>query len=245
MWKRVVLGAFGLSTTLIGGMEGSIGHAGCRLGKCPMVNVRCLESCLSGFSPSPKGWVGEKSGLLLIAGGAGERNEFSFRYSNNDAKNHQRTSASLVGSVMALLAVFDEAGELPAEGTSQANQLIHALIQLQSVMIKSQSPEVQGYLSMALHQDFAQEQEKRSQAFHKRGLTSQVLEALLQFSHTQSPWKQPPLAEEFHRYNLTRSDWEFMDHIYSQALESYRKKGVSLHDAFDRWRAKMPGGRSE
>ena len=44
----------------------------------------------------------------------------------------ERASASMVGTIMTLLATLAEAEVLPPEGTVQANQVIHGLIQLQS-----------------------------------------------------------------------------------------------------------------
>ena len=46
---------------------------------------------------------------------------------------------------MALLAVFDEAQVLPPEGSSEATQLVHALIQAQSAFLKSQNPAVRNF----------------------------------------------------------------------------------------------------
>src|SRR2546426_7281457 len=49
-------------------------------------------------------------------------------------------SRPLVGHVMALLAVFEEAAVLPPETSPEANALIHALIQTQAALIKSTNP---------------------------------------------------------------------------------------------------------
>ena len=56
----------------------------------------------------------------------------------------KRTDSALVGSIMALLATFEAADVLPPEDSSQANQLIHGLIQLQSALVKSQKSRVKG-----------------------------------------------------------------------------------------------------
>jgi C1A family cysteine protease len=50
-----------------------------------------------------------------------------------------RTSSVYIGSVMALLATFEDAGILPPEGTPQANGIIKAVIQFQSAFLKSTS----------------------------------------------------------------------------------------------------------
>src|SRR6266542_948807 len=48
----------------------------------------------------------------------------------------------LVGNVMALLAVFEDADVLPPESSPDANALIHALIQTQAALRKSGNPVV-------------------------------------------------------------------------------------------------------
>ena len=75
----------------------------------------------------------------------------------------ERASSSMIGNIMALLATFDEAAILPPEGTAQANQVIHGLIQLQSALIKSPSSELAAYRMTALaHWSQLQQQESES-----------------------------------------------------------------------------------
>ena len=62
----------------------------------------------------------------------------------------ERASSAMVGTIMTLLATFDEAEILPPEGTTQANQVIHGLIQLQSALMKSSSFELADYRRAAM-----------------------------------------------------------------------------------------------
>jgi hypothetical protein len=156
----------------------------------------------------------------------------------------KRTGSALVGSVMALLATFESANVLPPEGTSQANQLIHGLIQMQAALVKSQSSELSDYFSAAVEQRFEKESTELLQSIHQSGLTSKLLEALVSYNHKIPMWGKPALIKLFQRYNISRPDWELIEKIFGEAEVAYRMKGSSIHDAYELWRAQMPGGRS-
>src|SRR2546422_1233685 len=64
-------------------------------------------------------------------------------------------SRPLVGHIMALLAVFEEADVLPPEASPEANALIHALIQTQAALTKRDRKSTRlnsshGYISYAV-----------------------------------------------------------------------------------------------
>ena len=155
----------------------------------------------------------------------------------------KRTDPALVGSVMALLATFEAANVLPPEGTSQANQLIHGLIQLQSVLVKSQASAWSEYVSAAVDHSFKMESAALWQSIHQSGLTSKVLEALLIYDRKMPMWDQPSIANILQRYNVSRPDWQLIEQIFAQADVAYRTKGSSIHEAYEQWRSQMPGGR--
>lgn len=156
----------------------------------------------------------------------------------------QRTGSVLVGSVMALLATFESADVLPPEGTSQANQLIHGLIQMQSALVKSQSSELSEYFSAAVEQHFEKESAGFLPSIYQSGLTSKFLEALVSYNHIIPMWEKPVLVKIFQRYNISRQDWELIEKIFREADAAYRLKGLSIHEAYEGWRAQMPGDRS-
>jgi hypothetical protein len=155
----------------------------------------------------------------------------------------KRTGPALIGSVMALLATFEAANVLPPEGTSQANQLIHGLIQLQSVLVKSQALEWSEYVSAAVNHRFEMDSAAILRSIHQSGLTSKVLEALLIYDKKMPIWDQPAMAQIFHRYNVSRPDWQLIEQIFAQADTAYRTKGSSIHEAYEQWRSQMPEGR--
>jgi hypothetical protein len=145
---------------------------------------------------------------------------------------------------MALLATFDAANVLPPEGTPPANQLIHGLIQLQSVLVKSQAFEWNEYVSAAIDHRFEMDSAAIVPSIHQSGLTSKVLEALLIYDKKMPIWDQPAIAQIFQRHNVSRPDWQLIEQIFAQADEVYRTKGTSIHEAYEQWRSQMPGGRS-
>lgn len=152
--------------------------------------------------------------------------------------------SALVGSVMALIATFEGANVLPPDGTSQANQLIHGLIQLQSALVKSQSSDLSEYFTAAVEQRFEKEGAGLLHSIYQKGLTSKMLEALVSYDHKMPMWERPALTELFQRYNVSRQDWELIEKIFDEADGVYRMKGSSIHDAYELWRSQMPGGRS-
>ena len=58
----------------------------------------------------------------------------------NQAASAASSAQPLVGHIMALLSVFEQADALPPESSPEANQLIHALIQTQAALTKSTDP---------------------------------------------------------------------------------------------------------
>lgn len=156
----------------------------------------------------------------------------------------ERTHSSRVGSIMALLATLDEAEVLPPEGTSQANQLIHGLIQLQAAFLKSPSPELADYLMAAEKQGKLKDNEREYRSLATAGLTSRTLEALILYDKKHPMWEDPKIVAAVQAFNVTGSDWVLIVNIVSQAETVFRDQGRSIHELYDQWRVKMPGGNS-
>ena len=156
----------------------------------------------------------------------------------------ERTHSSRVASIMALLATLDEAGILPPEGTSQANQLIHGLIQLQAAFLKSNSPELTVYLMAAEKRWKMKHNESEYGTLATRGLTSRVLEALILYDKEHPMREDPKIVAALQAFNVTEADWGLIVDIVSQAETVFRNQGRSIHELYDQWRVKMPGGNS-
>ena len=142
---------------------------------------------------------------------------------------------------MALLATLEGADVLPPEGTGRANQLIHALIQLQSALLKSDSQEFKAYVTHALAGYGGDGEIPLERKLARQGLTSQILEALLQYSSEFPLWEQEEVVNVLKKFNVSREDWAMVDKVYFRAAKVYRDQGSSIHDEYLRWRKHMPG----
>jgi hypothetical protein len=146
---------------------------------------------------------------------------------------------------MALLATLDEAGVLPPEGTAQANQLIHGLIQLQSALMKSSSPELSAYRVAAEQYWMTHHKKGERGAVVSEGLTSRVLGMLVLYDKEHPIWDEPKIVSAVHLYNVTLPDWLLLVEVFIKAETVFREQGRSIHTIYDAWRMKMPGGKSK
>ncbi|GJL49228.1 MAG: hypothetical protein NPIRA01_04550 [Nitrospirales bacterium] len=153
----------------------------------------------------------------------------------------QRTPAAHIGSVMAILGTFNEAGVLPPEHDPEANQLIHTLIQLQSVVLKSQSPAIREWVLNALQVQSGDSAEHAREDLRRTGLTMESLEAFVDYGQTSSPWDRPELSDGFHEYNVRQEHWRLLQKILVTAREQLRARGETLSNVFARQRRRMPG----
>ncbi len=155
-----------------------------------------------------------------------------------------RTPAAHIGSVMALLATFHEAGALPPDSSRQADRLIHALIQSQSMFLKSPDPVVRNFLVSALSEKFSEKKAASlSQAFASQGWTSETLEALVDYSVSRVMGREPRLEKVFREYRVTAADWTLVEQVFAKAREQLLKRGKQVHGVFTAQRASMPGAR--
>lgn len=156
----------------------------------------------------------------------------------------ERASPSMVGTIMALLATFDEAGILPPEGTPQANRVIHGLIQLQSALMKSASPELAAYRMAAETHWTSQHKEIKDGALGGEGLTDRVLAALILYDQEHPMWKDQKIVSAVQAFNVTHADWILIVELFHQANAVFREQGRSIHKVYEAWRMDMPGGKS-
>ena len=150
-----------------------------------------------------------------------------------------RTRFSLVNTAMALLATFDGVDVLPPEGSSQANQIIHAVIQIQSALVKSRNPDLQKFVSEAIQHQVGNDWETMYRGLREKGLSSRILEAILTYSPQPALWETPSLVNAFQEFNVTEGDWRIVEAIFFRTKNVYSKKGSSIHKAYESWRAKM------
>ncbi len=168
----------------------------------------------------------------------------AFARMTTEGVKSERTPAAHIGSIMALLATFHEAGALPPESSREADRLIHGLIQSQSLFLNNRDPVVRDVFISALSDKFgAKKAASLSQAFASQGWTSETLEALVDYSASWSPADTSRLAEAFRGYNLSIIDWTFVRQVFAEARDKLRKQGKQVHAVFASQRASMPGAR--
>ncbi|GJL65450.1 MAG: hypothetical protein NPIRA05_04210 [Nitrospirales bacterium] len=153
----------------------------------------------------------------------------------------QRAPAAHIGSIMAILGTFHEAGVLPPEHDPEANQLIHTLIQLQSVVLKSQSSAVDEWVVSALEGKSGDSAERAREDLRRTGLTMESLEAFVDYGQRSSPWDRPELSDGFHEYNVRQEHWNLLQHILVTAREQLQARGETLASVFTLQRRAMPG----
>lgn len=152
-----------------------------------------------------------------------------------------RASAAQVGSIMALLATFEEARALPPEGSSETDQLVHALIQFQSAFMKSSDPAVRKYFADAMQSYFFDQADEREKLFLSRGWTSEVLEAVLLYEAYPRSWTGSSLDAAFARYNVSQKDFYELREIFNLARRNLLQRRQDIHVVYRAHRKSMPG----
>src|SRR2546428_6318163 len=92
-------------------------------------------------------------------------------------------SRPLVGHIMALLAVFEEADVLPPETSPEANALIHALIQTQAALTKSTNPATRRWFA----DDLRRSEAHQAKPDPNEGITSRTWVAIVTNASTHPP----------------------------------------------------------
>src|SRR5437870_3746108 len=146
------------------------------------------------------------------------------------------SSRPLVGHVMALLAVFEEAAVLPPETSPEANALIHALVQTQAALTKSANPATRRWFADALRRSEAHETEPDP----REGLTSRALEAIVAYAETHPPAAHPDVMAGLQEFNVSPADLELMARVYRQARDRFRSTGRNIHRVYETERRAMP-----
>src|SRR5712691_11126351 len=145
-------------------------------------------------------------------------------------------SRPLVGHVMALLAVFEEAAVLPPETSPEANALTHALIQTQAALTKSTTPATRGWFAEALRRSEAHGAEPDP----REGLTARALEAIVTYAETHPPTARPDVMAGFQEFNVSPADLDLMARVYRQARDRFRSTGRNIHAIYETQRRAMP-----
>lgn len=158
-----------------------------------------------------------------------------------DRQPRSRASAQQVGTVMALLAAFNDAGALPPESSPDAHRLIKALIQFQAAFMKSPSPAVRQLLTDALASTPGAGGTAAADEFRSKGWTSKSLEAVVEYASAGKPWQRSEVVEGFRAYNVGPTDFDLLSETFRTARTRLAAQGQDIHAVYAARRREMPG----
>lgn len=182
--------------------------------------------------------------LYVVAGGptpGGSFSDVNERFVPGAIRTAGRASPQHVGTVMALLATFNDAGVLPPESNPDATRLVRALIQFQSAFMKSTDPAITGLLHEALAQKLGGRADAEVQAFRVNGWTSESLEAVVDYAAGTPVWSRPALTLALRDFNVGERDFAVLAAVFSEARAALASDGRDVHIVYARWRGEMPG----
>ena len=143
---------------------------------------------------------------------------------------------------MAVLAMFQDADVLPPEGTPEANRIIKAVIQFQSVFIKGSDPDVQAFLRQALAAQSGGDAQETLARFRSVGWTSNVLEALGDQWDAATIEQRQKLAPGFRHFNTSLKDFDLLMELVAKTRISLELRGQNMHQVYAQRRREMPDG---
>jgi hypothetical protein len=158
------------------------------------------------------------------------------------APDRAATPSGPVGASMAVLAMLQDADVLPPEGTPEANRVIKAVIQFQSVFLKSGDPVVQAFLSHAFAVQRGSGAHEAASRFRSAGWTSDLLEALSEQWVATTFDQRERLAPGFHQFNVSPTDFDWLMEFIAKARTAFMQRGQNMHQVFAQRRREMPGG---
>jgi hypothetical protein len=143
---------------------------------------------------------------------------------------------------MAVLATLQDANVLPPESTPEANRVIKAVIQFQSVFLKSGDSAVQTFLSHAFVAQKGSGANEATSRFRSTGWTSDVLEALSEQWAATAVDQRERLAPGFRQFNVSLEDFDSLMELVAKARIALEQRGQNMHQVFAQRRREMPGG---
>ena len=143
---------------------------------------------------------------------------------------------------MAVLATLQDADVLPPEDTPEANRVIKAAIQFQSVFLKSNDPAVQLLLTRALAAQGGGSGEETLSGFRSTGWTSDMLEALSAQWIATAIDQRDRLTPGFRQFNVSPADFDRFMELVAKAQTTFIQRQQTMHQVFGQRRREMPGG---
>ena len=142
---------------------------------------------------------------------------------------------------MAVLATLQDADVLPPEDTPEANRVIKAAIQFQSVFLKSNDPAVQLLLTRALAAQGGGSGEETLSGFRSTGWTSDMLEALSAQWIATAIDQRDRLTPGFRQFNVSPADFDRLMELVAKARTTFIQRQQTMHQVFTQRRQEMPG----
>jgi hypothetical protein len=143
---------------------------------------------------------------------------------------------------MAVLATLQDADVLPPENTPDANRVIKAVIQFQSVFLKSGDPAVQSFLTQSLAAQGGRSADEVLSRFRSAGWTSDVLVALSEQWIATAIDQRDRLAPGFRQFNVSLADFDWLMELTAKARTTFMQRGQNMHQVFAQRRREMPSG---
>lgn len=184
-------------------------------------------------------------GLLLPAGVRSQTVAGDSALPSQRVAQSGRTSSVYIGSVMAMLATFEDAGVLPPEGTPQANRIIKAVIQFQSAFLKSDQPALRQFFTDAHHAALGTRAEAVEAAFRVSGWSADTFEAVIAAGQQDSAWNSNALSEGFREFNIGKQDFDILAELYRQSSSAFSTQGTTFQQVYAKRRREMPGATTE
>lgn len=156
-----------------------------------------------------------------------------------------RTGSVYIGSVMAMLATFEDAGILPPEGTPQANRIIKAVIQFQSAFLKSDHPAVRHFFTEAHRIRLGPRAEEVETSFRQSGWSADTFDAVITAGQIETAWNADGLTDGFREFNIGKQDFDILAELYQQSSRAFSTQGKSFQEVYAQRRREMPGAKSE
>ncbi|MBS0168916.1 MAG: hypothetical protein JSR62_01065 [Nitrospira sp.] len=156
-----------------------------------------------------------------------------------------RTSSVYIGSVMAMLATFEDAGILPPEGTPPANRIIKAVIQFQSAFLKSDHQAIRQFFADAHRVKLGDRAEEVEAAFRLSGWSADTFEAVIAAGQQDNAWNKDGLSEGFRAFNIGKQDFDILAELYRRSSSAFATQGTTFQQVYAQRRREMPGAKTE
>lgn len=151
------------------------------------------------------------------------------------------SSSPHVGSAMAVLATLEQAQVLPPEGSREADRVIQAVIQLQSVFAKGTDPSIREFAQQALSHTHGANAPMALERFRINGWTADMLEALAEAERRASADERQRLAAGLGQFNLSVEDFARLMQLVRDGRSTLEARGQSFREVYAHHRNAMPG----